>query len=81
LRNIFQLDPAVERGQVDRVRAVRASRSESVWRDALQRVEAAARGSDNLLPPILEAVEAHATVGEISDAMRRVFGEYAPSEA
>jgi len=81
LRNVFQLDPDVERGQVDRVRAVRASRSESAWRDALQRVEAAARGSDNLLPPILAAVEAHATVGEISDAMRRVFGEYAPSEA
>jgi len=60
---------------------IRASRSESAWRVTLQQVEAAARGSDNLLPPILAAVEAHATVGEISDAMRRVFGEYAPSEA
>jgi len=80
-RNIFQLDPDVERRQIGRVRMIRASRSESAWRVTLQQVEAAARGSDNLLPPILAAVEAHATVGEISDAMRRVFGEYAPSEA
>ncbi len=80
-RNIFQLDPDVERRQIERVRMIRASRSESAWRVTLQQVEAAARGSDNLLPPILAAVEAHATVGEISDAMRRVFGEYAPSEA
>ena len=43
---------------------------------ALHCVEDAAGSSDNLLPPILEAVEAYATVGEISHALRRVFGEY-----
>jgi methylmalonyl-CoA mutase N-terminal domain/subunit len=80
-RNVFRVDPDVERQQLDRVRAVRASRSESSWRQALNSVEAAARGADNLLPPILAAVEAHATVGEISDAMRHVFGEYVPTEA
>jgi methylmalonyl-CoA mutase, N-terminal domain len=80
-RGVFRIDPDVERQQIDRVRAVRASRSESAWRLAIDRVEAAARGSDNLLPPILSAVEAYATLGEISDAMRRVFGEYTATEA
>ncbi len=80
-RNMFRIDPDVERQQIDRLRAVRASRSESSWLAALNTVETAARGTDNLLPPILAAVEARATVGEISDTMRRVFGEYATTEA
>jgi methylmalonyl-CoA mutase N-terminal domain/subunit len=80
-RTLFRIDPDVERRQIERVRAVRASRSESAWRGAIARVEVAARGGDNLLPPILDAIDAHATLGEISDAMRRVFGEYAAAEA
>ena len=47
------------------------------WQAAVDEVRAAARDGRNLMPPILAAVEAHATVGEISDAMRRVFGEHA----
>jgi methylmalonyl-CoA mutase, N-terminal domain len=58
------------------VRAVRASRDAGAWREALDQVVAAARGSDNLVPPIVRAVEARATVGEIADAMRSVFGEH-----
>ena len=46
------------------------------WQAALNAVEDTARGTGNLMPVIVEAVEAHATVGEISDAMRRVYGEY-----
>jgi len=80
-RSLFRVDPDVERQQIDRVRAVRASRSESEWRQAIERVEAVAGGTENLLPPILSAVEAHATIGEIADAMRRVFGEYTATEA
>jgi methylmalonyl-CoA mutase N-terminal domain/subunit len=72
----FNIDPGVERSQVERVRAVRASRSESAWKAALEDVEAAARGGDNLVPPVIAAVEARATVGEIADAMRAVFGTY-----
>jgi len=75
-RPLFQLDPEVERQQVDRVRAVRASRSADAFRAALDRVTAAARDGSNLVPPIVEAVEALATLGEIADAMRTVFGEY-----
>jgi methylmalonyl-CoA mutase, N-terminal domain len=76
LVEMFELDPAIERQQVDRVREVRRSRDDAQWRAALAAVEGAARGRDNLVPPIIDAVEARATVGEIADTLRGVFGEY-----
>jgi methylmalonyl-CoA mutase, N-terminal domain len=72
----FRIDPEVERQQIDRVRALRASRSAGEWQSAIDAVERAGRGTDNLVPPIIEAVERRATLGEIADAMRRAFGEY-----
>jgi methylmalonyl-CoA mutase N-terminal domain/subunit len=69
-----QIDPEGERRQVERVRRVRAERDPVAWGAALDRLEAAARGTDNLLPPMIEAVKAHATVGEISDRLRAAFG-------
>jgi methylmalonyl-CoA mutase N-terminal domain/subunit len=77
----LQIDPAMEAAQVARVRAVRASRDSKAWQGALDAVSAAARGTDNLVPPIVAAVEAGATVGEISDAMRAVFGEHREIDA
>ncbi|MBM3817734.1 MAG: methylmalonyl-CoA mutase [Acidimicrobiia bacterium] len=74
--DLFRLDPEIERRQAGRVRAVRASRSAGEWQTALADVEGTARGAGNLVPPILAAVEARATLGEIADALRRVFGEY-----
>src|SRR5438128_593011 len=71
-----KIDPALESKQIERVRALRARREAGPWKDAVKRVEDAARSGENLMPRILAAVEAYATVGEISDAMRRVFGEY-----
>jgi methylmalonyl-CoA mutase N-terminal domain/subunit len=73
---LFRVDPEVERRQVERVRAVRASRETMAWSQALAAVSAAAEGRGNLVPAVIAAVEAHATVGEISDAMRAVFGEH-----
>ena len=73
---VFALDPSVERDQVERVRAMRAGRSASDCRSALDAVEQAARTGDNLVPVVIQAVEKKATLGEISDALRRVFGEY-----
>src|SRR5215469_5443679 len=73
---IQRIDEGLETKQVQRVRALRAKRDQSSWRSALSSVEDGARGGTNLMPRILAAVEANATVGEISDAMRRVFGEY-----
>ena len=75
-RPLFSIDPEIERQQIARVRAVRASRSADQWRAALGAVTQAARVGSNLVPPIIAAVDARATVGEIADAMRDVFGEY-----
>jgi methylmalonyl-CoA mutase N-terminal domain/subunit len=72
----FHLDPALERQQIDRVRAVRAGRSERDWTAALEAVDRAARDGSNLVPPIMTAVEKHATLGEVADTLRRVFSEY-----
>jgi len=75
----LRVDPSVEREQVDRVRAVRAGRSAGRWRAAIDALSKAAAGSGNLMPPIIAAVEAKATVGEISDVLRAQFGEYRES--
>ncbi|MDP1568517.1 MAG: methylmalonyl-CoA mutase family protein [Vicinamibacterales bacterium] len=74
--DVFALTAGVEASQVARVQALRASRDTAAWRAALAAVETAARGTDNLVPPIIAALEARATVGEIADTMRGVFGEY-----
>ena len=74
--DVLQIDADVERRQIERVQAVRASRSQGDWTAAIDAVAAAARGGENLVPPIIRAVEARATVGEISDAMRGEFGEH-----
>jgi methylmalonyl-CoA mutase N-terminal domain/subunit len=71
-----RIDPALEPRQVERLRAVRAKRNVETWKAAIQAVEDTARSGDNLMPRILAAVEAYGTVGEIADAMRKVYGEY-----
>ena len=76
---VFQIDPAIEREQVARVQAWRARRDAQHAAEALGALERAAVGSDNLMPLILSAVEASATVGEISGVLRKVFGEYKES--
>jgi methylmalonyl-CoA mutase, N-terminal domain len=73
---IQRIDPSLEPKQVERLRELRAKRNAETWNAAIRAVEETARSGENLMPRILAAVEAHATVGEISDAMRRVFGEY-----
>ena len=73
---VTQIDPRIEAEQVARLHAVRAGRDTVAHRAALARIEQAARGAENLLPPILTAVKAHATVGENSDVLRRVWGEH-----
>ncbi|MHB8419349.1 MAG: acyl-CoA mutase large subunit family protein [Myxococcales bacterium] len=73
---LLKVDPALEERQVARVRAFRAARDGAAAGRALAAVEAAARGTSNLVPRILEAVQARATLGEIADAMRTVFGEH-----
>jgi methylmalonyl-CoA mutase, N-terminal domain len=71
---IQRIDPEGERRQIESVRRVRAERDPAAWEAALRRLEDAARGSDNLVPPIMDAVRAYATVGEIADRMRLAWG-------
>ena len=75
----LRIDPEIERSQIARLQALRARRDAAKSRAALEEVERRARGAENLMPAILAAVEAYATVGEISDALRRAFGEYRES--
>jgi methylmalonyl-CoA mutase, N-terminal domain len=75
----LRIDSQIERNQVQRLRALRARRDASQSAAALAELERRARSSENLLPAILAAVEAYATVGEISDTLRRVYGEYQES--
>ena len=71
-----RIDPEGERRQVEVVRKVRAERDPAAWAAALSRLEECARGDQNLMPPIIEAVKAYATVGEICDRLRGVWGEH-----
>jgi methylmalonyl-CoA mutase N-terminal domain/subunit len=73
---VFRIDEALEMRQVERLRALRQSRNQSAWESAIRAVEEAARNGSNLMPHIIHAVENYCTVGEISDALRRIFGEY-----
>jgi methylmalonyl-CoA mutase N-terminal domain/subunit len=71
-----KIDPEGERRQCERVQKVRADRDPAAWKTAMDRLEVCARGQENLLPPMIEAVKAYATVGEICDLLRSVWGEH-----
>ena len=73
---LLKLNEELEREQVERLKAVRARRDDGTAREALDQVEQAARTEENLMPRIIRAVESYATLGEISDRLRAVFGEY-----
>ncbi len=75
----LKIDPATEEAQKNRVQKIRAERNAEAAKTALTAVESAAKSGENLMPRIITAVEAYATLGEIADAMRSVFGEYTDS--
>jgi methylmalonyl-CoA mutase, N-terminal domain len=75
----LRVDPAIEAQQVARLRELRATRDQSVVNEALARLQDAARGSENCLYPMKDALRARATVGEVCDALREIWGTYRPS--
>jgi methylmalonyl-CoA mutase N-terminal domain/subunit len=75
----MRIDPAIEQSQIERVRAVRERRDQEAANGAIAKLEEAARGTENLLPRILDCVEAYVTVGEIGNQLRKVWGEYRES--
>jgi methylmalonyl-CoA mutase N-terminal domain/subunit len=72
----FRVDPALERAQIERLRYVRSTRSQRGVEESLAALATAASTNANLMPAILEAAAAYATVGEISSRLKTVFGEY-----
>ncbi len=79
--DIEEVNPEDERLQIERLEGVRKRRDDSEVEDALEALRTAARGEDNLMPYLIDAVKAYATTGEICNAMRDVFGEYQPGTA
>ena len=75
---IFRVNTELSRGQMERLRRVRAERDTAKAKAALDRLNETARGEDNLTPAILDAVRAYATLGEICGELRAVWGEYRP---
>ncbi len=76
---ILKVDPAVEAQQVEKLAKLRETRDHNRVQEMLTRIENAARGTENLMPLFVEAVEADVTLGEIAHAMRHVFGVYRPA--
>jgi len=76
LRDLLRVDPAVESSQVENLKKIKAGRDQAAVEACLKRIVNAARGDDNLMPLILDAVKVYTTLGEISDALRSIFGEY-----
>jgi methylmalonyl-CoA mutase N-terminal domain/subunit len=79
LVEVFPIDPGLQRQQAERVRRVREERDQPRAEAALADVAAAARGTQNLLVPMKEALRARATLGEVSDVLRQEFGVYQPT--
>jgi methylmalonyl-CoA mutase N-terminal domain/subunit len=75
---IFRVNTELARSQIERLRRVRAEREGAVAQVALQRLHETARGEDNIMPAILDAVRAYATLGEICGELRKAWGEYRP---
>jgi len=78
LKDLLRVDPAVRISQIERLKRLKSERDNARVSDILSQLRNAAEGKDNLMPIILDAVKAYATLGEICDALRAVFGEYQP---
>jgi methylmalonyl-CoA mutase N-terminal domain/subunit len=76
--DVFPIDPTLQKAQIERTRSVRQARNQDVVDSALADVKAAAQGTQNVLEPMREALRAMATLGEVSDVLRDVFGVYQP---
>ncbi|APE23504.1 MULTISPECIES: acyl-CoA mutase large subunit family protein [Streptomyces] len=77
----LRVDPAIEAQQAERLAALRAGRDRRAVDTALAELRKAAEGTENVLPPMKEALRARATIGEVCDALRRVWGTYVPTDA
>jgi methylmalonyl-CoA mutase N-terminal domain/subunit len=77
---VFKGNPETEQRQVEQVQALRRQRDNTQVKQSLANLVAAARANENLLPALIESVKAYATIGEICEALRGVYGTYKPSQ-
>ena len=75
-KNLLRVDLGVMESQVAKLKQLKAERDDIAVDSAIGKLKKCAQGSDNLMPPIMEAVKSYATLGEICDTLREVFGEY-----
>jgi methylmalonyl-CoA mutase N-terminal domain/subunit len=75
-KNLLRVDPAVRLSQIEKLNKLKSRRDQSSVTEALSELGKAAKGRDNLMVPMIRAVKAYATLGEICDTLRQVFGEY-----
>jgi len=80
LTNILKVDPKIGEMQVERLKKLRAERDQKKWKEALDNLREVSKSDENVMPAVIEAVKARATVGEICDVWRDVYGEYRPKE-
>jgi methylmalonyl-CoA mutase, N-terminal domain len=73
---VFKIDESIQKIQAEKLAALRAKRNNAKVQLCLENITSYAKGTQNLLPPVVEAVENYCTLGEIADALRKVFGEY-----
>ncbi len=77
---LFKVDPKITAQQIDKLKKLKVERDNHKVREALESVHRACEGTENIMPPLIEAVKAYATLGEICNTMKGVFGEYKPSK-
>jgi methylmalonyl-CoA mutase N-terminal domain/subunit len=79
-KNLLRIDMAVGVKEAEKLKKLRAERDNAAWQSALDRLHTATEGGENVMPAVIDAVKAQATVGEICDVWRDIFGEYRPKE-
>jgi methylmalonyl-CoA mutase, N-terminal domain len=78
--NLLRVDMSVGEIEVAKLKQLRAERDQNQWKKALEQLRAVSLTNDNVMPAVIEAVKARATVGEICDVWRDIYGEYRPKE-
>ena len=76
MQDILSIDDSIRQVQIDKINKIKSERDNNKVQAILKTLETKARGTENVMPTILEAVENYATLGEVADVMRGVFGEY-----
>jgi methylmalonyl-CoA mutase N-terminal domain/subunit len=73
---VFKIDPSIQQAQIEKIKALKASRDNALAKNCLAAIADAVNSGQNMMPTVIAAVEANCTLGEISDVLRNIFGEY-----